>query len=314
LAIDDDVLRALRCYDRKVSGAGTVAAAAAVYLASRYAPEPMNGVTQAAYAVGADTDTIASMAGGLLGTISGIEWLLPLKESVQDSEYLQVMAKALAAKNTVTETVNVPRQGIRSQLNKFKDDLFNVNPGKSLALPDGRRGEMISVDETIGKSGKFKVVFFRIAIDDGQSVEVSKIVKGSFAGRQTPVSTKSSAPAAEGTLNFGIKLPTRELNKAVWFYKEILGLEIKRKTSDIVTFEQGLVLVPGNYPKSQYNGSDIHAIVYIEVADIEGRFSRVKDGGIKIVTPLSLWGNTKRSYFRCSDPDGNIIEVFSTVG
>ncbi len=312
LTIDDDVLRALRCYDRKVSGAGTVAAAAAVYLASRYAPEPMNGVTQAAYAVGTDTDTIASMAGGLLGTISGVEWLSPLKTSVQDSEYLQVMAKALALKDTDTGTVDVPRQGIRSQVNKFKDDLFKANPGKSLTLPDGRRGEMVSVDEVIGKSGKFKVVFFRIAVDDGQSVEVSKIVKGSFPGRQTPVSAKSSAPAAEGTLNFGIKLPTRELNKAVWFYKEILGLEIKRKTSDLVTFEQGLVLVPGNYPKSQYGGSEIHAIVYIEVADIEGCFSRVKDGGIKIVTSLSLWGNTRRSYFRCSDPDGNIIEVFST--
>ena len=314
LTIDDDILRSLRCYDRKVSGAGTVAAAAAVYLASRYAPEPMNGVTQAAYAVGADTDTIASMTGGLLGTINGVEWLSSLKASVQDSEYLKEMAKALAAKNTITGTVDVPRQGIRSQLNKFKDNLLKVKSGNSIDLPDGRRGQMVSLDEAIGKSGKFKVVFFRIAIDDGQSVEVSKIVKGSFVGRQTPVSTKSSAPAAVGTLNFGIKLPTRELNKAIWFYKEILGLEIKRKTSDIVTFEQGLVLVPGNYPKSQYGGSDIHAIVYIEVADIEGRFSRVKDGGIKIVTPLSLWGNTKRSYFRCSDPDGNIIEVFSTAG
>ena len=313
LTLDDDVLRSIRCYDRKVSGAGTVAAAAAVYLASRYAPEPMNGVTQAAYAVGADTDTIASMTGGLLGTISGVEWLSPLKASVQDSEYLQEMAKALATRKTVTGTVDVPRQGIRSQLNKFKDVLLKINPGESLGLPDGRRGQMVSLDEAIGKSGKFKVVFCRIALDDGQSVKISNIVKGSFAGKQTPVSTKSNAPAV-GTLNFGIKLPTRELNKAVWFYKEILGLEIKRKTSDIVTFEQGLVLVPGNYPKSQYGGSNIHALVYIEVTDIERRFSRVKDGGVKIVTPLALWGNTKRSYFRCSDPDGNIIEVFSTAG
>jgi predicted enzyme related to lactoylglutathione lyase len=147
--------------------------------------------------------------------------------------------------------------------------------------------------------------------DDGQSVEVSKIVKGSFANKQSPASTKSIAPTVS-TLNFGIKLPTRELNKAVCFYKEILGLEIKRKTSDIVTFEQGLVLVPGNYPESQYGGSEIHAIVYIKVADIEGRFSKVKDGRIKIVTPLSVWGNSKRSYFRCCDLDGNIIEVFST--
>jgi ADP-ribosylglycohydrolase/predicted enzyme related to lactoylglutathione lyase len=314
LTLDDDVLRSLNCYDRKINGAGTVAAAAAVYFASRYAPEPMNGVTKAAYAIGTDTDTIASMTGGLLGTISGIEWLSCLEAGVQDSEYLKVMAKALATKSTISGTADIPRHAIKWQLNKFKDGLLNVSPGKSFELPDGRFGEKVLVNETIGKNGKFKVFLYRIAIDDGQSIEVSKIVKGSFADKQPPESTKSIAPTTR-SLNFGIKLPTRKLNKAEWFYKDILGLEIKEKTSEIITFEQGLVLVPDYfYPKSQYGGSDTHAVVYTEVADIEGCFSRVKDGGIKIVTSLSLWGSTKRSYFRCSDPDGNIIEVFSTAG
>ncbi len=314
LTLDYDVLRSLHCYDRKINGAGTVAAAAAVYLASRYAPEPMNGVARAAYAVGTDTDTIASMTGGLLGTINGIEWLSSIMAHVQDLEYLKVMAKALAAKDLITGTVDIPRHAIRSQLNKFKDDLLEVNPGKSLGLPDGRLGELVSVNETIGKNGRFKVFSYRIAIDDGQSVEISKIVRGSFADKQPPVSTKSIAPT-KSPLNFGIKLPTRKLNKAEWFYKEILGLQIKEKTSEIVTFEQGLVLVPDYfYPKSRFGGSDIHTLVYTEVTDIESCFSRVKDGDIKIVTSLSLWGDTDRSYFRCNDPDGNIIEVFSTAG
>ena len=313
-ALDDDVLRSLHCYDRKINGAGTVAAAAAVYLASRYAPEPMNGVTKAAYAVGTDTDTIASMAGGLLGTISGIDWLSPLEAGVQDSEYLQLIAKTLATKNTVTGTVDIPRHGIRSQLNRFKDGLLKVDPGKSLGLPDGRLSKVVSVDETIGENGKFKVFFCRITVDDGQNIEVSKIARESFADNQPPVSTKGIAPAIS-TLNFGIKLPTRKLNKAVWFYEEILGLEIKNKSSDIVTFKQGLVLVPDyHYPKSQYGGSDIHTLVYIEVADIERHFSRVKDSGIEIVTSQSIWGNPKRAFFRCSDPDGNIVEVISAAG
>ena len=348
LTLDDDILRSLHCFDRKVSGAGTVAAAAAVYLASRYAPEPMNGVTKAAYAIGTDTDTIASMAGGLLGTISGIAWLSPLKAGVQDSGYLQVIAKALVTKNTITGTVDTPSYGIGSQLNKFKEGLLKVNPGKSLVLPDGRLGEMVSVGEALVKNEKFKVFFHRIAIDDGQSIEVSKIVKRSFAVKQPPVSTKSIAPnilqkslgrrllslgkylwafftgwiallqkalPTISTLNFGIKLPTRELSKSVWFYTEILGLKVKAKTSTIVIFEQGLVLVPDSYyPKSQYGGSDFRTLVHTEVANIESCFSRVKDSDIKIVTPLSHWGNTKWSYFRCSDPDGNIIEVFSKAG
>lgn len=310
LTIDDDVLRALRCYDRKVSGAGTVAVAASVYLASRYAHEPLNGVTQAAYAIGADTDTIASMAGGLLGTISEIEWLSPLKERVQDSEYLQVMAKTLIGKSAITGITDAPRQVTRSQLKKFKDHLLEINPNKSLALPDGRCGQMVSTDETIGKSGKFKVVFCKIAIEDGQSIEISKIEKGAFSSDQASDGTNRILPTV-GTLNFGIKLPTRELNKAVCFYNEILGLEIKRKAKDVVTFKQGLVLVPENYLKSQHGASDTHAIVYIEVADIAGLFSRVKNSGINIVTPLSQWRNSKWMYFICNDLDGNIIEVLS---
>ena len=71
LCIDDDVLQKLQCFSRKIGGAGTVSAMAAVYLASRYAADPINGVIKAAFAIGSDTDTIASMTGGLLGGING---------------------------------------------------------------------------------------------------------------------------------------------------------------------------------------------------------------------------------------------------
>ena len=79
LSIDDDVLQKLQCFNRQISGAGTVASIAAVYLASRYAADPINGVIQAAFAIGSDTDTIASMTGGLLGCINGTDWLSSLR-------------------------------------------------------------------------------------------------------------------------------------------------------------------------------------------------------------------------------------------
>ncbi len=313
LALDDHVLRSIHCYNRKVSGAGTVAAAAAVYLASRYAPEPVNGITKAAYAVGIDTDTIASMVGGLSGVISGIEWLPPVNADVQDSEYLYEMGKVLTTKKTDTESVEIHRHGIRSQLKKFQNHLLNVNLGESIDLPDRRCGKVVSVEEMIGKSGEFKVFVCKIETDDGQSLEISKIVRGSFKDKQLPVST-NGIPTSSNTLNFGIKLPSQKLDQAVWFYNEVLGLEVKKKTSDTVVFEEGLVLVPDKYyPNSKYGGSDLRTLIYIEVSDIERLFSRVKGLGIKIFTSLSLWGDSNRSYFRCSDLDGNIIEVFSTA-
>jgi ADP-ribosylglycohydrolase len=65
LDFDEEVMRRIGCFDRKVSGAGTVAAAAAIFLASKHAVSPMEGVARAALAKGADTDTIASMTGAI---------------------------------------------------------------------------------------------------------------------------------------------------------------------------------------------------------------------------------------------------------
>ena len=63
ISLDSRILQELGCFDRKVNGAGTICAAAAIYLASKYAPDPQNGLAEAATLKGADTDTIASMAG-----------------------------------------------------------------------------------------------------------------------------------------------------------------------------------------------------------------------------------------------------------
>src|SRR5262249_36712285 len=73
ISVDSRVLADLGCYDRSINGAGTVCAAAAVYIASKYAPDPNNGVVEAANSKGTDTDTLASMSGGVLGAISGVE-------------------------------------------------------------------------------------------------------------------------------------------------------------------------------------------------------------------------------------------------
>ncbi|MCY3999642.1 MAG: VOC family protein [Bacteroidetes bacterium] len=113
-------------------------------------------------------------------------------------------------------------------------------------------------------------------------------------------------------LNLGIKLPTHKLSESKWFYKNLLGLQITKETKEIVVFEQGLSLVPdANYSTSQYGGSSVRTLVYLEVVDLETLFYRLRDVGINILSPPSPWNNSKRTYFACNDPDGNIIEIFS---
>lgn len=112
LSIDRDVMKRLGCFDQRVSGAGTVSALAAVYLVSRYAADPVTGLLEAAFAQGADTDTIASMVGGLFGALQGREWIPSEWESIQDRRYLVELADSLAQVQPVEYASLEPYNGV----------------------------------------------------------------------------------------------------------------------------------------------------------------------------------------------------------
>lgn len=95
LADDHTVLKDLGCFGR-AKGAGTSSAAGAAYLAARHAAQPVQGILRAAFEKGADTDTLAAMAGGLMGCFAGVEWLPHAWLQVQDSEYLRKIAARVA--------------------------------------------------------------------------------------------------------------------------------------------------------------------------------------------------------------------------
>ncbi len=80
---DNEVLEQLGCFG-KANGAGDVAVLAAIYLASKYANNPVLGIKTPAFLTGIDTDTIASITGGLLGMLCGIDWIPIEWKSVQD--------------------------------------------------------------------------------------------------------------------------------------------------------------------------------------------------------------------------------------
>jgi len=88
LMLDDvTVLTQLGCFSKE-NGAGDVAILAAIYLASRYANNPALGIKIPAFSFGADTDTIASITGGLLGMLCGTNWIPPEWKLVQDYDCL----------------------------------------------------------------------------------------------------------------------------------------------------------------------------------------------------------------------------------
>lgn len=181
LSIDDEVLQKLQCFDRQISGAGSVAAIAAVYLASRYAADPLNGVIKAAFAIGSDTDTIASMTGGLLGCVNGSDWLSSLRSDIQDYDYIErVTLKLLSDK---CEKFVSGRTLKRSTLKKWLDNTVKAPDKGNIKLLDGRKAIVKHTPDQIGRSGKYKVQFRKLISEDRQSIYIKKISKGDFDAR-----------------------------------------------------------------------------------------------------------------------------------
>lgn len=317
LSFDDDALEKLQCFNKQISGAGTVAAIASVYLASRYAADPINGVIKAAFAIGSDTDTIASMAGGLLGCINGSDWLSSVKSGIQDYSYLEKTALKLSSRQV--ESIPNIDPVKRPALKNWIDDVVSAPDTSEVKLPDGRIAKVNCGQDQIGRSGKYKVEFRRFITSEGQTIYINKISKGNFASQQraskTVPPTKQTTPnQSQGTmqedrLNLGPKLPVASIEKSVWFYKELLGLTIKKQSKDVVVFYQGLVLAPASYGK-EFQSQGFRSLLYVEVTDIQNRYHWIMERGIQVITPLECWGQSKRRFFRCHDLDGNLIEVF----
>ena len=153
---DEDTLSNIGCFDGKVSGAGDIAAISAIYLASKYANNPKLGIKQAANLFGADTDTIAAMTGGILGSLCGIDWLPYEWRTVQDYFCLELIAECLLVENGTT----VLKDYIATQK---QDEML-------IRLPIGKAKFISENIVTCGKTGQVKITKYLTVL--GQSIYV----------------------------------------------------------------------------------------------------------------------------------------------
>src|SRR5690606_10862422 len=98
--------------------------------------------------------------------------------------------------------------------------------------------------------------------------------------------------------------------ESIDFYQNKLGLSLKRKYNDMVIFEQGLILVLYSYSSKLKEKQEFKSLIYVRTNEIEKRYADIKNEEGEIVTSLSNWSKTNIQFFRCIDPDGNIVEVF----
>jgi ADP-ribosylglycohydrolase len=327
ISVDSRVLQELGCFDRTVNGAGTICAAAAMYLASKYAPDPQNGLVEAASLKGADTDTIASMAGSLLGIIAGTEWLQRYRNQLQDENYITKLAQRLegvhlnqSESGSGSFSKSKPSHGLDHFLSLLREGKVN----DVFEIPDGRKASIKSLVPIKTSSQNLSGTQWELTTEDGQILYVKKLERRpKDAGQiEVPIEDKSITKSRPRKKRLGfkvgikaVKIVVQNLERSRWLYQDMLGLKIARESKTLINFGELLTLVSPDHGGSPESPSkepiQTRAIFCLECSDIQACHNRLR--ALVEVRVTSIYDWSGRKAFRCTDMDGNVLEIFESV-
>ncbi len=321
IADDDEILRDMGCFG-KAKGAGTVSAAAAVYLCARYAAQPVQAVLKAAFATSADTDTLAAMSGGLVGCLAGKEWLPREWAKLQDYEYLRRMASEVARGPAAAQNRPASLRPIgRKELSELRCVLVEGRQ-EHLSLDGTRSAKIVGLNSPKPLSKSTLAQIWQLRTADGQTIYVTKLGRRPkddvpLRPQQKPLgglsmSRKVRRADFAATVE-GLKLVVGNLKSMAAFYEGVLGLRPAKRSSRLVSYG-ALSLIdtqtasdPSYGPTVLWKEARRHRI-QVRVNDLDAAFRRVEESGGKLpqsITELPGRGRT----FQCVDPEGNLIEV-----
>ncbi|MBV6624514.1 MAG: ADP-ribosylglycohydrolase family protein [Rivularia sp. (in: Bacteria)] len=306
LSIEKEILTQLGCFNKSIKGAGTVSAAAAIFLASRFAANPFQGIIEAGFAEGSDTDTIASMTGGILGALAGIEWLRNYKNKVQDANYLKQLAEHLAKNQNRSQTKQADNRKVtKNTANLLIVNINKLNIGDNITFPDGRQANLSSIINHNSLSKSTIATSRKLLTADGQSLYFKKL------SRLKNDPKANFQLKAVNVVNIGVKLLVRDMNVARFFYEKVLGLKVEKESKNAVRCGC-IVLVPispkENTLQSLNNSNQKNPErIYLEVASLDEVYSNVRQFEAKIVR--DIYEREERRSFLCLDPDDNMVEI-----
>lgn len=272
LSIDTEILKQLGCFSRE-KGLGTITAAAAIFLASRYAADPSHGLLEAAFAHGADTDTLASMTGALLSAISGSEWLDQSAEEVQDAEYLKIIGQKLIQKDLpipAYRSTQANEMGKASSTEMLKN-LEKLQRGAKILLADSREATLLETYLHPSSSNATRAKSWKLLTADGQTLYVKRVwhdkveakgeitvISPSESYEVDSVSQSATQPELAGsqtsnhqalsridlTVNLlpakasdsAVKLVVDNLDDSRFFYEKVLGFTCIKESKKLVKY------------------------------------------------------------------------------
>lgn len=300
-------------------GSGTISAVSAIFLASRHATDPSHGVVEAANAMGADTDTLASMTATLLATVMEGDTLAYRARAVQDHDFLQQLASQVVDKEKlVVRPVDVSEFVTNQRATRWVTALHKRKEGDPVDLLDGRSGVVRRREAR--RERELDIVETLMASFDGQTLRFKKVDKAREREANTmfdnsPIfnlpALAHEAPSTSESYAFApeIVLRCRDLEATVAFYERTLGLRIfedrRSRPQPHVRIEGALTFVQARTPSeiSSQRGTEIR----LRTRNADGLLERITRNAT--LGTISIEEREGRQVVVATDPDGRLLVI-----
>ncbi|MEK4531744.1 ADP-ribosylglycohydrolase family protein [Solibacillus sp. FSL K6-1554] len=170
----NETLKKLGCFDKSVNGSGVNSVLIAFYIFSKFATNPQTGILEVAFLKNADTDTLASLVGGLFGSLYGTDWI-PLEWcKVQDMEYFKYVVSRMSEPKPEQTVMDVWKE---SKKKKLIDNLKNRTLGSQFKffVLDGLILKDKHVNKNVESNKKFLIETFKLESTAGQTIYIKSI-------------------------------------------------------------------------------------------------------------------------------------------
>ncbi|QHE73620.1 ADP-ribosylglycohydrolase family protein [Rhodococcus sp. WAY2] len=319
LADDQQTLREIGCFGKE-SGSGTVTAVGALYVGARTATQPVSGLLRTAFLENADTDTLCSMTGSLLGAIHGTRWLNEMATSVQDHEHLRRNARAVADIG-LSDSEQLAFKAVPSDIRHVKEWMTALFENASADyIPDGRSFEVLEIQELetktknfavriVGRTGDGQTLFF-----DRLSKTPNEAVRQANPARLTPHHDTSSSTTAEHSDGraaaliepelVAVEIKVDDLNAALQFYRDVLGVPC-RMAGEKLHVGEGLILSAETPDRGIRSHRGV--IITLSVGDLKRAAARIESAQ----DVEFRWAEDGKSFW-LKDPSDNRIRITSS--
>jgi ADP-ribosylglycohydrolase/catechol 2,3-dioxygenase-like lactoylglutathione lyase family enzyme len=295
-------------------GAGTVSAVAALYLATRYTSQPLQGLLAAAFLRNTDSDTVASMTGALLGGLAGGSWLGELPREMQDVRYVAAIGTALTDRRSECVDSLQWQMSMRTSIYRRLD---SAAPEERFELPIFGQSSIRSIEDHEVRGPSF-VRSWSIATELGQSIVIKRYDRGKGGSpRWRPLETSAKGPHDDGNRS-GLVREVADLEVSQRFYEEVVGLTRERVSQSFVSFGWLALELGGRsgsaeqlaLPRPEQLDESRQSIrVYLDVDEMVERRDQLVRAGLSVGEMSRGDGQT---WFRCADPDGYVVEFCAT--